>query len=118
MTKKKKSDDFSYVEDGDSVSLSFGPFNIKRKIQQQQPDPKDIIIKQKLLQERQKIVNEYHKMKEQKIRLEERLVFYRRIVRELNTRLDTVISVPTDKKQEAVDNIKKWVNDMTKDDNL
>jgi hypothetical protein len=114
---KKKKNDFSYSEDEDSVNLSFGPFNIKRKIQQPS-NPQDEMIKRKLLLERQKIVNEYYLMREQKIRLEERLNFYRKIVRELNNRLDTVVSVPADKKQDAVDNIKKWVSDITKDDNL
>jgi hypothetical protein len=111
--KKKKSDEFSYVEDGDSVSLSFGPFNIKKKIQDNTLEEK-----KQLLLERQKIIKEYYLIREQKARLEERLNFYKRIVKELQNRLDTIFSVPVDKKQEAIDNIKNWIKDITKDDNL
>jgi hypothetical protein len=115
---KKKNDDFGFDLNGDDVNIEFGPIKIKGT---KGPTKTEVRLKDKLQEviiQNQKIKNSYLRIREKVIRQEERLSFYRQLVRVLLPKLENMKNIPDDKKKEEIEKIRSWIENLTKDDNL
>lgn len=123
MSKKKsKKNDIAFDLDGDDVAIDFGPIKIRGS---KGPTAEEYKLREqvRLLQlQNEKLKSKYYIIRENAIKLKERYNFYRQLVEflpKLNQQLDVIKKEPdNDKKKEAIEQIQKWIKDLTKDDNL
>ena len=120
--KRAKKSDFGIDLDGDDVAIDFGPIKIRGS---KGPGPEEQALKYQIQQLRiqnEKLRGAYYGIREKAVRLQERYNFYRQLVGflpKLNQQLDAIKREPDDeKKKEAIEQIQKWIEDLTKDDNL
>jgi hemerythrin-like domain-containing protein len=106
MTKKKKAD-----SNGDLVSFEWGPLKFSGS---KGPSEEEIKLKNRL----REVMIAYNKLKITNVKLYERLNFYRQMVRDYNSKLNDLSKIPDDKKKEAIEKIQRWIDDITRDDNI